>query len=802
MPAAAALRAQGTWTPEHPRDFDADDWWYRCSFRRHERSENVRLCFEGLATVVDVWLNGTHILHSDNMFVSNTVDVSSVLQDRIGDENELVLKCHALAPMLASTRARPRWRTGLVSEQALRWHRTSLLGRMPGWCPGVAPVGPWRPITMDDSTVWIKRSDIRTSVDGTEGVVTLDLTVGCAPGINFNPHGTLRAGEAAGSLTCEQIDATTWRVEGAARVTAVERWWPHTHGAPTLYDAAVSLDAGEPVDVDLGRVGFRSLEVDRGADGDGFGVIVNGVPIFCRGVCWTPLDLAHLVVDPGAYRSALEALRTAGMNMIRISGAMTYEVQAFHDLCDELGLLVWQDLMFASMDYPWEDEAFTNSALTEATQVLGALQAHASLTVVCGNSEVDQQAAMLGLPAARRSPRAGEARVEDVVRATVPGAIWVPGTPSGGTFPFQSNAGVSHYYGVGAYRRPLDDARRADVRFAAECLAFSNVPDPVTARSILGEPGTVNGNARWKAALPRDPGSEGSFEDIRDHYLEQLFSVDAAALRASDPERYLALGRIATAEAMIRTFAEWRRPGASCRGGLVWFARDLAPGAGWGIFDSTGRPKAAYWYLKRVMAPIALLCVDEGLNGLWLHVLNDTVNAIDAELRVALYSRGVQRGVVAAAMLHVPARGHASAHADALFDGFLDLTYAYRFGPSGHDAVACTLRDASTGATLAAAHYFPGALPAEESDLGLTARAERDRDTYALVLESNRFAHAVAIDAGSWLPDDNYVHLEPGQPRRVVMRSADGARTFQGSVSALNGSTRVPIAVAETVDAG
>ena len=95
---------------------------------------------------------------------------------------------------------------------------------------------------------------------------------------------------------------------------------------------------------------------------------------------------------------------------------------------------------------------------------------------------------------------------------------------------------------------------------------------------------------------------------------------------------------------MLRTFAEWRRPGSTCRGGLVWFARDLWPGAGWGIIDSTGRPKAAYWYLKRALAPVALLSADEGLNGLWLHAVNDTAEPIEADLRIALTVDGPMHG--------------------------------------------------------------------------------------------------------------------------------------------------------------
>ena len=126
-------------------------------------------------------------------------------------------------------------------------------------------------------------------------------------------------------------------------------------------------------------------------------------------------------------------------------------------------------------------------------------------------------------------------------------------------------------------------------------------------------------------------GAAWDFEEVRDHYLAQLFDIDPVALRERDGHRYLALGRLATAEAMRRTIAEWRRPGSSCRGALIWLARDVGPGAGWGLVDSTGRPKAAYWYVRRVCAPIALLGIDEGLNGLWLHAINDTPRAVDAD---------------------------------------------------------------------------------------------------------------------------------------------------------------------------
>jgi beta-mannosidase len=751
MTAASALRACGAWDFDHPRDFDADDWWYRCTFTA-DVAGSVALRFEGLATVADVWLNGRHILHSESMFVAHTVETAG----RLRGENVLVLRFHALAPLLAQRRPRPKWRTRLVSHQGLRWHRTSLLGRMPGWCPPVAPVGPWRPILIETSPLRVKRKDVRAEVSGDDGIVRASFEAACPS----PPHGSISVGDAEGPLTCESLGDGQYLLGASIRVPHPNRWWPHTHGDQPLYEVRATV-AGETID--LGRVGFRTIAVDRGPDGRGFGLDVNGTPVFCRGVCWTPLDIVSLSASPSEYRAALEQLRDAGTNMVRVPGTMTYEPSAFHDLCDELGILVFQDLMFANMDYPWEDEAFARTVKEEVSQALDTLQSRPSLAVLCGGSEVEQQRAMLGLPRrsaslqARRSASL-QACPEDfglaeLVQTRAPGVAWLQGTPCGGTFPFHVDSGVSHYYGVGAYRRPFEDARRAQVRFAAECLAFSNVPHGATLYP--------------KSHVPRDAGSDWDFEDVRDHYVAQLFAVDPNELRARDPQRYLALGRVATGEAMLRTFSEWRRPGSTCRGALVWFARDLWPGPGWGVVDSQGGPKAAYWYLKRACAPVALLAADEGLNGLWFHVVNDTAEPLEADLRIAMYHDGVRREAVST-RVSVPPRGGHSVHADALFEGFRDLTYSYRFGPPAHDAIAASLRDVATGALRASACYFPGPLPDPLLDgnacaVGLTIHTEPG----ALVLTTERFAHAVAIDVEGFVPDDNYIFLEPGEPRTI-----------------------------------
>src|SRR5207302_646833 len=138
---------------------------------------------------------------------------------------------------------------------------------------------------------------------------------------------------------------------------------------------------GRMHEMSVGRVGFRRIETERGA---GFGLRVNGVPVYCRGACWTESDFAKLAGDEATLRRDLELARDAGANMLRVGGTMIYESDRFYELCDELGILVWQDFMFANMDYPTGDPAFGAEIEAEARETLVRLATHPSVTVWCG----------------------------------------------------------------------------------------------------------------------------------------------------------------------------------------------------------------------------------------------------------------------------------------------------------------------------------------------------------------------------------------------------------------------------------
>ncbi|HWH96315.1 MAG TPA: hypothetical protein VNT03_20805 [Baekduia sp.] len=716
--------------------------------------EVVSLAFDGVATVFVVTLNGTEILRGTSMFAAHEVDVTELL--RAGEPNELVIDCSGLQELLAAQPKRPRqrWRTKVVENGgALRFVRTSVLGRAPGFAPGPEIEGPWRPVWLvrrAPGSVVVEDVALRPRVEGEQGVLEVSARVRAAGRVEVE----------VGGVRAELAVAVDGRLHGEVRVPHVARWWPHTHGTPTLYDVALLVD-GEGR-VELGRTGFRALSPgpDFDVDRDDFALAVNGVPVFARGVVWTP-------VPEGEVRATLLTLRDAGVNLVRIPGIGVYEDVAFHDLCDELGLLVWQDFMLANLDYPVEDPGFRAAITSEARSVLAGVAGRPSLAVVCGNSEVEQQAAMFGAGAGAGRGELFGALLPALVRESGAGVPYVPSAPSGGALPFHPRAGVANYFGVGGYRRPLSDARTAGVRFASECLAFANVPD---------------GDVADGEGVMRDAGADWDFADVRDHYLRERYGVDPRALQRADRARYLALSREVSGEVMAAVFGEWRRAQSPCAGGVILWSRDLAPGAGWGVLDHAGAPKVAFAHLRRALAPRALWLVDEGLNGVDVHVANDGPAPLRAELAVALLADGTRAIAEAVSELHVPPHGTVRANVEDVLGRFADAAYAYRFGPPAHDAVVATLR-APDGDVLAQAAHFPTGPPLEPAAFALRALLADG----AVTLEAERLAWGVRIAAPGFAPGDDAFTLVPGVPRTVALRPvAAGAAWAGGTVTALN----------------
>lgn len=614
------------------------------------------LRFDGIATLATILLDGQVAAESRSMWVPVEVPVAA-------GHRTIEVRCHPLAPELDKPRKpRARWRQKVAEHHGLRWFRTTLNGRAPGFAPGPAVVGLWRPVWFIAGEPGVS---VRTRLSGDKGLVSVTTDV---------PDGTrVRVGEVSAAI-----------VNGRAELAIPSPilWWPHTHGEPHLYE--LTIDG-----LDLRRTfGFRTLSSPGDILRDGLQPHINGVPVFVRGAVWTP-------VRDGQVRSTLETARDHGFNAVRIPGTMTYETQEFHDLCDELGILVWQDLMFANFDYPFADPDFRSLVDRELAALFAVIGGRPSTFCVCGGSEIEQQAAMVGLdPALARPPFFADEVPAALAEADID-ALHVPSAPCGADRPLIPHQGVSNWFGVGGYRRPLSEVRSAGVRFASECLAIGNV----------GDREADPNDPAWKLGVPKDVGADWDFDDVRDHYLELLYDVDAKQLRATNPGRYVELSRQVSGDVMAEVFGEWRRGGSGCGGGFVLWLRDLMPGAGWGLIDSDGAPKPALRALRDVLAPVAIWMTDEGMGGYCVQVANDRPEPLNAVVSIEL-SRGTQPIDGGSCQLVVPPRANWSRDVETIIGRWVDVGYAYRFGPPAHDLVTAELRT-EAGELIGTARRYP-----------------------------------------------------------------------------------------------
>jgi beta-mannosidase len=724
------------------------------------------LRFEGLATVAAVFLNGELILRNESMFEAHDVEV-----ELTGDD-ELLIHFEPLSQALSAKAKRAKWRPALIDDQRLRLVRTTLLGHMPGWCPSIQAVGPYRPISLIRPGV-VSLDDVRISSeldDQGDGLLTVSC-IDAPPGLNIS----------CGGLSAPLLPAGD-RFSASLRIPQVEPWWPATHGAPKLYGIEASLGSST---WSLGRTGFRSLKIDRGVAGNDFALILNGVRVFCRGAVWTNADLAGLSGERETYAPLLAQLAEAGANMVRIPGIATYETGAFFDLCDELGLLVFQDFMFANFDYP-SDETFTEHVRTEVQQFLLARQGCPSLAVLTAGSEVAQQAAMLGLPEPYWYSALATEVIPGLVAELRPDVGYAPGSPSGGALPFSVDAGIGHYYGVGAYERGLDDARRANVRFTSECLAFANVPSATNLTAAMAA-APVHDPA-WKTGVPRDPGASWDFEDTRDYYLSELYALVPAKLRRANPGAYLDYSRAVTGEVVTETFAEWRSTDSTCNGALVFTLSDLRPGAGWGVIDSDHNPKPIFHALARAWRPLTVVFTDEGVNGLRLHAINETASTVSATVEIF----GLRDGTVvvskASREIILDPRSTTAINATDLLGGFFDFNYAHRFGPASHQVVVAQLL--VDGRTVGEAFSFPTGRSAAIYPAKVQAEVVESEGEWALKVITDTFAQSVQVHVPGFQPADNWFHLVPNQERLIALRRLPGTGSDvrpSGEVASLGG---------------
>ncbi|MGV9480986.1 hypothetical protein [Gordonia aichiensis] len=751
--------------PDTPDGYDAADWWLVATTTC---AAEAVLDFSGVSWPAQVFIDGSRVADATSMFLPIRCPLDS-------GTHEVAVRCGSLTAWLSRRRPRGRWRSTLVAEQRLRWSRTSLIGRAPVF-GGVPPViGLWQPAVLRTGP-WIET--LRVEADAESGVLRVDGRLaqpGSSHDAAVDPDAHLELRSPTEALvatapllfhdmdTCDNV--TLHRFTGEARVVDPELWWPHGYGEPNLYRLTLRVSTTH-----LEReIGFRSIVADH--SDHGFALSVNGQPVFCRGAVWVPPSPGHAATDDAIARQ-LAALRDVGATMVRVVGGLGYERPEFFSLCARYGLLVWQDAMLSTFDPPTELDPIVSA---ELAHMLDSVSGSPALAVVSGGSETLQQPEMLGVPAHSREIPLVDSLLRTVAKehTDVP---YVPSSPSsgtsadsadGGALAVRNDRGVAHWFGVGGYLRPLSDVQNAGVRFAAECLAFSIPPSDDVIEKYFGSTRVAGHDPRWKQGVPRDRTAAWDFEDVRDFYVTELFGVNPMQVRRVDPSRYLQLGRIAVAEAMAQCYAYWRRA-PECAGALVLSARDLRPGAGWGLYDSDGRAKLPVAMLRRVWAPVALVLSDGGLAGLRIDLHNDTARQVSGNLSLVAVDPAGNRVINAHKRIDVPAAGSVSLVDADLVGSFTDLTNAYRFGAPAADAAEVEFVT-DDGQVLRDVHVIcPSAQPVV-ADISASLEATADPELWALTLTSRRTIRYVCIDAPGWTVSDQCFALAAASPYRVEL---------------------------------
>jgi len=760
---AQSLECLNTWNINCHKNFDDSDWWYKTSFPSDLKNNDCTyIDFEGLATICEIWLNGDLLLTTDNMFKHFHLN----LTDKIQKNNELYLCFRSLNKHLGIKRKRPSWKTRLIKNQQLRWVRTTLLGKIPGWTPPVSAVGPWKPILITNGN-YIRNLNLQSKVISNNGG-EVEFKCDYIQSTVMPEQVKLKIGDTETLLTISK-SGDHYSLHGKLNIPKIDLWFPHTHGTPVLYNAKLEIKVNDSIlNINLPSIGFKTIELD--IQNNDFNIKINNRKIFCRGAVWTNNDIISLVGNESELEKTLVLMKKSGANMIRIGGTMCYEQDKFYSLCDQLGIMIWQDFMFANMDYPGEDEHFLNSVKDEIRQQLNRLSPHPSLTIYCGNSEIQQQVCMMGLNNESYNNIIFDKIIPQSCQELHTEVPYIPSTPTGGSLPIHTDKNLSHYYGIGAYLSDISDLRRHNVKFTSECLGFSNLPDLKSRNSILDGEIPVIHNPEWKRRTPRDSSAGWDFEDVRDHYLKSMYDIDPVEARSFDTETYLQYSEICTGEIMSMAFNEWRSNNSQCNGALVWFMKDLWLGAGWGIISANNIPKACYYYLKRSWQPINIHITDEHLNGQQIHCNNESQEPFSGYMKFDIINEYYDIVESTKQNICIKENSNISTDTSTLFQRFIDINYSYKFGPTVYLFSVASLYDSNDNLISISSCLLQNKKLIKTPSECISIKAYKtSNSTYTIKIISEKFIYAASIQSNNCIANDNYFNLLPGTEKNIEL---------------------------------
>lgn len=583
------------------------DWVARRSF--HHDGSACELVIEGLDTVAEVRLNGVLALSAANAFRRWRVDAAGLLRR---GENEIAITFRSVVTEGAARQAAQPffvpWHAGNCPIPNGNMLRKPQCDFGWDWNIALAPFGIWGRVVLEPKGPRI--DDLIVTQAHRGGVVEVGLKVqGHAPD-ETQVTATLCGVTAAAPLR-DGVARLVLRIEGAAL------WWPAGLGAQSLHALTVTLAGARAVR----HLGLRDLALVSMPDAQGrsFGFRVNGHDVFARGANWVPADALHGRITPAAVRDLLQSAVDAGMNMIRVWGGGRYEPDWFYDLCDELGLMVWQDFMFACNLYPSTPD-FLAEIDAEVRDVVARLNHHACLALWCGDNELigalgwfeesrkDRDRYLVSYDRLNRT-------IETALHETLPQANWWPSSPSPGMLAFgdawhDDSSGDMHFWSVWHEGRDFDHYRDIRPRFCSE-FGFQSYPSLDVIRRFADE-ADFNIAAPVMESHQKNAGGNARIAETMFRYFR--FPVDFG--------NFVYLSQVQQGLAIKTAVTAWRGLKPHCMGTLYWQLNDTWPVCSWASLDHGGGWKLLHHMARGFYAPVTVVCLPEA-TGLVLKAVND-----------------------------------------------------------------------------------------------------------------------------------------------------------------------------------
>lgn len=629
---------------------DKENWEYKTEFdltREMLAKDVVDLVFEGLDTYADVYINEQKVLFANNMFLTWKSDIKKQL---LPGKNTLRIYFHSPINYVMSQYNSLGY-TIPVSNNDQSDQRVSVYSRKAGyhfgwdWGPRFVTSGIWRPLYLNAwnkvniEDLFIKQLSLVNNKAELEVSITLNSTA----------DGVKQLRLYAENDPVPIVTKDVWVSKGIREVKTrfsmdqIELWWPNGMGKQKLYKFKVEISEEKALLASKEqKIGFRTIEVieESDAKGKSFYFKVNGKPVFMKGANYIPQDSFLPRVGKDRYEHILGSAAESNMNMIRVWGGGIYENDIFYDLCDEKGLLVWQDFMFACSMYPPYDDLM-NNIYEEAIGNIKRLRNHPSIALWCGNNEIagfmNQNFWNQLVPNWRTDADYKKTidTYDEIFNRILPAAVkayddsrfYWSSSPNAinytTAYVTDKRSGDAHYWGVWWGKDPFEKFNDNISPFMSE-YGFQSFPELATIEQYA-LPADYDIESEVMKAHQRSSIGNSTIA----HYMKDMFQVPAKF------EDFLYVGQILQAEGIKMAIEAHRRAMPFCMGTLFWQIDDCWPVASWSSIDYYGRWKAQQYMVKKAFEPVIVSPFREG-DAIKIYAVSDLYENSPVLLQISL----------------------------------------------------------------------------------------------------------------------------------------------------------------------